>query len=327
MPNPIQRVAVLTSGGASPGANACVRAVVRTALHHGWEPWGVKAGYAGLMRGEFIALSSRSVSHIIEKGGTFLGSSRCDEFKTAQGLREAMRALNEQGIDALVVIGGDGTMRGAHAVSAAGIKVVGIPATIENDVCGTDRSIGVDTALNTAVQALDRIKDTASSQEQAFLVELVGEECGYMALMTGLVGGAEMVCIPEVPYSLEDVAKVVSSSYVRGKKHCIIAVAAGAEPNAAEIAAYLEGRSQETGFQVRLSTLRHIQRGGSPLAQDRFLATRLGSAAVEQLHAGQSGVLVGLIEGDVATTPLQRVAECTRTIDLSDYKMAQALAR
>ncbi|MBN1400338.1 MAG: 6-phosphofructokinase [Anaerolineae bacterium] len=323
----MHRLAVLTSGGDSPGVNACVRAVVRMALHYGWEVWGVLRGYAGLLGDDFTSLTSRSVSHVIERGGTFLGSSRCEEFSTAQGLREAQRSLNERDMDALVVIGGDGSMRGAHALSETGIPVVGIPATIENDVYGTDQAVGVDTALNTAIDAIDRIKDTASSHEQAFLIEMAGRQCGYMALMAGIAGGAEIICLPEVPFTLDGVARQVANSYVRGKRHCIIAVATGAKPQATEIVAHLENRRQETGFQVRLSMLGHIQRGGSPSARDRFLATCLGAGAVEQLHAGKSGLLVGMVQGEVTMTPLSEVAQGTRGIDESDYAMAQALAR
>ena len=323
----IRRIAVLTSGGDSPGLNACIRAVVRMALYYGWEAWGIRRGYTGLLNGEFLPLSSRSVSHIIEKGGTFLGSTPSESFKTPHGLREALRNLNEMGMDALVVIGGDGSMKGARRLYEAGFTTVGVPATIENDLCGTDVAIGVDTALNTALEAIDRIKDTASSHQEAFLIELVGRKCGYLTLMAGIAGGAEMVCIPEVPFSLEDVAREVADAYVRGKKHCIVTVAEGANPSAAEIAAYLKDRQEETGFGVRLSILGHIQRGGSPSARDRFLATRLGATAVEQLYSGSAGVMVGLVDGQIVATPLEEITECTRSIDERYYELARVLAR
>lgn len=323
----IKRIGILTSGGDSPGFNPCIRAVVRMAVHYGWEPWGIHRGYAGLVNGDLLPLNSRSVSGIIGLGGTFLGSSRCEVFKTPAGLRQALRNLNEAAIDALVVIGGDGSLRGARALHEAGMPTIGIPGTIENDVCGTDVSIGVDTALNTALDAMDRIKDTASSHQQAFLIEMMGEKSGYLALMAGIAGGAEMVCIPEVPFTLDDVLREAADAYVRGKQHCIITVAEGAKPHAAEIAAYLEERKEETGFGVRLSILGHIQRGGSPSAYDRFLGTRLGAAAVEHLAKGMAGVLVGLVDGQVVATPLAEVTECTRGIEPIYLETARALAR
>ncbi len=323
----IRRLAVLTSGGDSPGFNACVRAVVRMALHYGWEPWGVRFGFDGLLHDDFQPLGSRSVSHIIELGGTFLGASRCEEFASPRGLREALRNINERGIDALVVIGGDGSMRGALSLHEAGIPTVGVPGTIENDVCGTDMSIGTDTALNTALDALDRIKDTASSHRQAFLVEMMGAKSGYLALMAGIAGGAEMVCIPEVPFTLEQVMHEVADTYVRGKKHCIITVAEGSEPHATEIAAYLSEHEADTGFGVRLSLLGHIQRGGSPTAYDRFLATRLGAAAVQALRQGTGGVLVGVVDGATAATPLSEATSCARALDEQYIRMAHMLAQ
>jgi 6-phosphofructokinase 1 len=279
------------------------------------------------VHGELGPLTSRSVSHIIGRGGTFLGSSRFEAFRSDRGKREAVRTVNEAGLDALVVIGGDGTMRGARALHEARCPTVGVPATIENDVAGTDVSIGVDTALNTALDALDRIKDTASSHEQAFLVELVGRTCGYLTLMAGIAGGAEMVCIPEIPYTLQDVAAEVADAYVRGKQHCIIVVAAGAEPHALEIAEHLRARAAETGFEVRLAVLGHIQRGGAPTARDRMLATRFGAEAVDALHDGDAGVMVGSLDGVMARTPLEQVTERTRSLDRSFYELAEVLAR
>lgn len=323
----VQRVGIVTSGGDSPGFNPFVRAVVRTALHYGWEPWGVQRGYAGLITGDIVPMNSRTVSGVIGKGGTFLGSSRSDAFLTPRGMRDALRNLNEAGIDALVIIGGDGTMRGALALQGAGMPVIGAPGTIENDVCGTDVSIGVDTALNTALDAMDHIRDTASSHEQVFIIEMMGEKSGYLALMAGIADGAEMVCIPEEPFTLEDVTREVADAYIRGKKHCIITVSEGAHPSARDIADHLHAHESETGFGARLSILGHIQRGGSPSAYDRFLATRLGAAAVERLSDGESGVMVGIIENEVVATPLSKVAECTRHIDEDYLALAKVLAR
>lgn len=323
----VRRVGIVTSGGDSPGYNPFVRAVVRMALHHDWEPWGVHHGYQGLVAGDFVPLSSRSVSGIIGFGGTFLGSSRSDTFNTARGLRDALRNVNEVGIDALVIIGGDGTMRGAHTLHEAGIPVIGVPGTIENDVCNTDVSIGVDTALNTALDAMDRIRDTASSQQQVFIVEMMGAKSGYLALMAGIAGGAEVTCIPEVPFDLEDVTREVADAYIRGKQHCIITVSEGAQPHAGEIAAHLAAHEAETGFGARLSILGHIQRGGSPSAYDRYLATRLGAAAIEQLAAGNSGVMMGIIENEVVACPLAELVGCVRHIDEGYLEMARVLAR
>lgn len=327
MTRSIRRIGVLTSGGDSPGCNACIRGVVRMALHYGWEPWGVRNGFEGLVYGEMEEMNSRSVSNIIERGGTILGSSRSEAFHTPRGLRDALRHLNEMAIDAVVIVGGDGTMRGARELSDAGVLVAGIPGTIENDVCGTDVSVGVDTAMNTALDAVDRIKDTASSQEQAFIVEVMGDQSGYLALMVGIAGGAEMVCIPEVEYTVEDVAREVADAYVRGKRHCIIIVSAGARPGLDDIAAHLRESEERTGFRVRISTLGHIQRGGSPSAQDRLLGTRFGAGAVEQLHAGNAGVMVGMVGGEVVATPLHEVTGCVRTIDEEYLELARILAR
>lgn len=323
----IRRIGVLTSGGDSPGYNACIRAVVRMALEIEWEPWGIRNGFEGLLGGDIEALTSRSVSGIIGRGGTMLGASRSDAFQTERGLRDALRHLNEVGLDALVVVGGDGSMRGAQALSEAGFPTVGIPGTIENDVCGTEQSVGLDTALNTGLDALDRIRDTASSQEQAFLVEVMGEKSGYLALMVGITGGAEMVCIPEVPFTAEDVSREVADAYVRGKRHCIIVVAEGAAPHTDEIAATLRANEAETGFRVRVSTLGHIMRGGSPSAQDRLLGTRYGAAAVERLRHGEYGVMVGLLGGQIAATPLAEVTQGTRQIDEEYLSLAHILAR
>ena len=323
----IRRIAVLTSGGGCPGSNACIRAVVRMSLHFGWEAWGVRRGYAGLLVGDLTPLTSRSVSHVIDRGGTFLGSSRCDDFRTRVGIREALRHLNEDAIDALVVIGGDGSLRGARELSEAGAQVVGVPGTIENDIGGTDIAIGVDTALNSALDAIDRIKDTASSQEQAFLVEVAGRQSGYLALMAGIAGGAEMVCVPDMSFGLDDVVREIGEAYVRGKQHCIVVVAEGVQPSATLIAERLSGRRTEIGFGIRLSVLSHVQRGGSPTAKDRLLATKLGAAAVERIKQGETGTMVGVVNGELATTDLAEATSASRGIDIRDFELAAMLAQ
>lgn len=327
MTSRVQRVGVLTSGGDSPGFNPCIRAVVRMALRYEWEPWGIQSGFEGLIKGEASVLTSRSMSGIIGQGGTKLGSSRSEAFQTYKGFRDALRHIREIGLDAIVVIGGDGSMRGALALQQAGVPAIGIPGTIENDIYGTDVAIGVDSALNTGLDAIDRIKDTASAHQQVFIIEMMGEKSGYLALMAGLAGGAEVVCVPEVPFTLEQVAADVADAYVRGKTHCIIIVSEGAVPHASEIAAYLRANEQETGFGARLSILGHIQRGGPATAQDRLLATRLGAAAIAQLHDGVSGVMVGQADGKIATVPLEEVAQKARVLSQEYYNLSKSLAR
>ena len=291
----MKRIAVLTSGGDGPGLNPCIRAVVRSALAKGIEVMGVRRGYDGLIDCDMIDLNARSVGGILNRGGTFLGTARCPEFMTKQGQREALRNLNRIGIDGLVVIGGNGSLTGALKLHELGFPVVGIPGTIDNDVNGTDISIGVDTTLNTILDAVDKIKDTASSHQRAFLIEVMGRDSGYLALMASIGSGAELVLIPEVETKVEDVVKAVDDAYIRGKAHCIILVAEGWKPGARELTDYLRERREEIGFGVRLTVLGHVQRGGSPTAYERILATRLGTAAVEALLRGDYGMMVGMI--------------------------------
>lgn len=327
MGHKIGKIAVMTSGGDGPGFNPCIRAVVRMAVNYGWDVAGIKWGYVGLINGEMIPLTRRSVGGIIGRGGTFLGTARSPEFRTRRGRIEALRNLNEAGVDALVVIGGDGSLRGAMALQEMGFQVVGLPGTIDNDLYGTDMAIGVDTALNTALQAIDKIKDTASSHQRAFLVEMMGRNSGYLALMAGIAGGAEMACVPEIDFELEDVAREVEDAYIRGKTHCIISVAEGARYNANAIAEYLKKNKEETGFSVRVTILGHIQRGGCPTAFDRLLATRLGAAAVQALFQGSSGVMMGLVGNVVKATPLAEVTTRGKKLDSTICELAQILAK
>jgi 6-phosphofructokinase 1 len=293
----MKRIAVLTSGGDGPGLNPCIRAVVRTALDKGLEVMGVRWGYAGLIDCDMVELNARSVGGILNRGGTFLGTARSLEFKTRQGQREALRNLNRMNIDGLVVIGGNGSLTGALELHKLDFRVVGVPGTIDNDVNGTDISIGVDTTLNTILDAVDKIKDTASSHQRAFLIEVMGRDSGYLALMAAIASGAELVLIPEVETRMEDVVKAVDDAYIRGKAHCIILVAEGWKPGARALHDCLKERREEIGFGVRLTVLGHVQRGGSPTAYERILATRLGAAAVRALLDGRSGVMVGMIMG------------------------------
>jgi 6-phosphofructokinase 1 len=323
----MRRIGVLTSGGDGPGLNPCIRAVTRTALGYELEVMGIERGYAGLMDGEMIQLDARAVGGIIGKGGTFLGTARAPEFKTVRGQREALRNLNKHSIEGLVVIGGNGSLTGALALHKHDFPVVGVPATIDNDVPGTSIAIGVDTALNTILGAIDRIKDTASSHQRAFLIEVMGRDCGYLALMGGVAGGAEMVLIPEVEMTLEEVAQGLLDAYIRGKAHCIIVVAEGYKPGCGAIVDYLKERREELGFDVRLTVLGHIQRGGSPTAYDRLLATRLGAAAVTELYNGNYGQMVGMRGQEVVTTPLEEVAKGRVELDLDLYELAKVMEK
>ena len=303
----MRRIGVLTSGGDGPGLNPCIRAVVRTALGMGMSVMGIRRGYSGLIGGEIEEMTARSVGGIIGRGGTILGTSRSPEFATPQGQLDAMRNLNRFGIEGLVVIGGNGSLTGALKLHERGVKVVGLPGTIDNDLAGSDTTIGVDTTLNTILDAIDKIKDTASSHQRAFLVETMGRDCGYLAIMSSIAGGAEMALIPERAASLEDVSTTLKEAYIRGKTHCIIVVAEGWKPGITALEAFLNSQKADLGFEVRTIVLGHIQRGGSPSAYDRILATRLGAAAVEALSEGESGVMIGWVGGKIARTPLSEV--------------------
>ncbi|HHS97499.1 MAG TPA: 6-phosphofructokinase [Chloroflexi bacterium] len=323
----MKRIAVLTSGGDGPGLNPCIRAVTRMAIHLGAEVLGVERGFTGLINGNVQPLERRSVGGIMGRGGTFLGTDRCREFYTVKGQRKALRTLNQLDVDGLVVIGGNGSLTGALALHRLGFPVVGVPATIDNDVNGTDIAIGVDTALNTILDAIDRIKDTASSHQRAFLIETMGRNSGYLALISGLAGGAEMVLIPEVETPMEEVAEAVGYAYERGKSHCIIIVAEGWKPGTRALVDYLKSREDELGFEVRLTVLGHIQRGGAPSAFDRLLATRLGAAAARELLSGARGVMVGWVNSQVTLTPLEEAVAFQKQVDLALWELAEIMER
>ncbi len=323
----MKRIGVLTSGGDAPGMNAAIRSVVRTGLNEGWEVLGVRQGYDGLISGNMVPLKARDVSGIIQLGGTILGSARCAEFKTEEGRLKALRALNQNDIEALVVIGGDGSQTGSYALAQMGFPVVGVASTIDNDLYGSETAIGVDTALNIALEAIDRLKVTASSHQRAFLVEVMGRNSGYLALMSAIAGGAEYVCIPEVESDPEDVAAEVRSSYQRGKSHAIIVVAEGATYNADALLRYFEQHRERLGFELRATTLGHVQRGGEPGAFDRLLATRLGAAATERLARGEQGLLMGLIKGEIVGTPLEEVVSNKKELELELLELAGVLAK
>jgi 6-phosphofructokinase 1 len=323
----MKQIAVLTSGGDAPGMNAAIRAVVRTGIERGWEVMGVEHGYRGLVSGDFIPLDRRDVGGIIQLGGTILGSARCPEFMTEQGRRKALHELNGAAIDGLIVIGGNGSQTGAHALYHMGFPVVGVASTIDNDLVGSDITIGVDTALNIALEAIDRLKVTASSHERAFLLEVMGRHSGYLALMAGLAGGAEAICLPEFETSPQDIADTIRLAYEHGKPHALIVVAEGARLNATQLAQHFEDHHKELGFQLRVTILGHVQRGGTPGAFDRLLGTRLAAHAVEQLAAGTWGVLVGQMRGEITTTPYDEVVSQMKTLDLKLVELAGILAK
>lgn len=323
----MKRIAVLTSGGDAAGMNAAIRAVARSGIDRGWEVVGIQRGYAGLMAGEFITLGARDVGGIIQRGGTILGSARSDEFRTVEGRRRALSSLERIGVDGLVIVGGNGTQTGAHALWQMGFPVVGVASTIDNDLVGSEITIGVDTALNIALEAVDRLKTTASSHHRAFLVETMGRNCGYIALAAGISGGAEAVVIPEVEIHPEELAEIVQRAYERGKAHAIIVVAEGARYNAAKLAEYFTQHRERLGFEFRATILGHVQRGGAPGAFDRLLATRFGAAAVDLLAQGEYGHLVGLVGGSVASTPYDEVVGKTKQLDPQLIELARVLAK
>ena len=334
----MEKLAVLTSGGDAPGMNAAIRAVVRKALHEGIEVFGIKRGYAGVIDGDFINLSSSSVSDIIGKGGTFLRSARCNEFRTEAGRKKAAEKLRAKGIEHLVVIGGDGSFTGAKLLSEeTGIKTIGVPATIDNDIACTDDSIGYDTALNTIIDAISKIRDTASSHERAFVIEAMGRHAGFLALSAGLAGGAESILVPEKEVNIDNVCQTIQHDYEEGKIHSIILVAEGVELSQKEFEtnrdlhespafALSKEINDRTEFEARVTILGHIQRGGSPTGRDRLLASRLGVAAVDRLIAGDSNVMVGLINDQVQASSIKDAIEKEKEIDLDLYNLSTILS-
>lgn len=322
----MKRVAVMTSGGDAPGMNAAIRAVVRTGLEYGIEVLGVRQAFSGCLNGDFQLLGSNEVSGILQRGGTLLQTARDDEFRTLAGQHKALRRLNEAGIEGMVVIGGDGSMAGAQALHKHGFPVVGVPGSIDNDIRGTDMCIGVDTALNTIIEALDRIRDTATSHQRAFLVEVMGRDSGYLALMSSILGGAEIVVTPERETRMEEVADSLIDSYTRGKSHAIAVIAEGASVSTTRLAEYLESHPH-VGFEIRLSILGHMQRGGRPSAFDRRLASMLGMRALEALRAGQSGVMLGLQGREIQAVPLGEVIGKQRQMSDWHYDLARILSR
>lgn len=319
-------IGVMTSGGDAPGMNACLRAVARTAIQEGARVVGIHNGYEGLINGEFSRWRNpRDLGGILRLGGTILGTQRSEHFKNKHGQREAIRSMNEEGIDGLITMGGDGTLTGAHVLAQQGVQVIGIPASIDNDIWGTDMAIGVDTALNTIMEAVDKLRDTASSHTRAFLVETMGRNSGYLAIQAGIAAGAEIVLCPEFPTTVKYVAEVIEDAYKRGKHDAIIILAEGASIRTTELARELD--ELDIGFKTRFTILGHIQRGGSPTAFDRLLAARLGIRSVEALLEGQSDFMVGLRGRDITMAPLEDVINNTRPVNMEQYEMVRKLAQ
>ncbi|WP_332651101.1 6-phosphofructokinase [Lysinibacillus sp. 54212] len=318
----MKKIAVLTSGGDAPGMNAAIRAVVRKANFHGVEVMGVYQGYNGLIKGKMELLDLGSVGGIIQRGGTKLFSARCPEFKEDRYQFEAIEKMRQAGVEGLVVIGGDGSYRGAMELTEKGFPCVGVPGTIDNDVPGTEYTIGFDTALNTVIDSIDKIRDTATSHENSFIVEVMGRDAGDIALWAGLAAGAESILIPEEKYDLEEIIARIERGVARGKRHSIIIIAEGVMPGS-ELAKMLK---EKAGIETRVSVLGHIQRGGSPTAHDRVLAGRLGAKAVEVLLEGRGGRAVGIKNHEVIDYDLKHAYENNHKADLSLYTLSKELS-
>ncbi|WHY76435.1 6-phosphofructokinase [Neobacillus sp. WH10] len=318
----MKKIGVLTSGGDSPGMNPAIRAVVRKAIFHNVEVYGVYGGYTGLISGNIKKLELGSVGDIIHRGGTMLHSARCPEFKTKEGQQKGIEQLRKHGIDGLVVIGGDGSYRGAKALTEQGFPCVGVPGTIDNDIPGTEQTIGFDTALNTVIDAIDKIRDTATSHERTFVIEVMGRDAGDIALWAGLAGGAETILIPEENFDMNEVADRLRSGQERGKKHSIIVVAEGV-CSGVEFARQLQ---EATSFDTRVSVLGHIQRGGSPTAADRVLASRLGARAVELLIEGKGGRAVGIEKNQLVDYDIIEALDKKHRLDLDLFKLSKELS-
>lgn len=326
-----KRVGILTSGGDAPGMNAAIRTAVRSALHFNLEPWGIYRGYHGLINGELEPMDSRAVSGIIQRGGTILKSARSEHFKTPEGRAQAVDMLRRHEIDSLLVIGGDGSLRGALSLQQEGITVVGIPATIDNDIPCTDYSIGFDTAVNTVMDAVNKIRDTASSHDRVYLVEVMGRHSGHIALYSGLACGADVILIPEVPYDLDQVCQQIQKAAQAGKTYNIIVVAEGVRriggngttSPAMQIGRYIEERA---GIETRITILGHIQRGGVPTVRDRLLASRLAYHAIELIFRGVGGKMVGEVDQVVKAFDLDYALAQEKQLNPDYRRLAAVLA-
>ena len=319
----IRSIAVLTSGGDSQGMNAAVRAVVRSALYHGIRVFGVQRGYQGLIKEDIREMDLRSVGDIIQRGGTILQTARCKEFMTPEGQKLGAENLRKHGIDGLVVIGGDGSYQGALRLSELGIKTIGIPGTIDNDIPFTDFTIGFDTAVSIVVDAINKLRDTMTSHERSSVVEVMGRHCGDIALYAGVASGAETILVPEVPFDLDEVANRMRDNFNHGKRHSIIIVAEGVGKGDDIARAIYE----KNGIESRVTVLGHIQRGGTPTHNDRVLASRLGDFAVQRLLAGDSGKGVGIVNGKLVATDIETICSSKKPFNMDLYELALRLSQ
>lgn len=318
----MKKIAVLTSGGDSPGMNAAIRAVVRKAIYHDMEVYGIKYGFHGLIEDSIELMEIGSVGDIIHRGGTKLFSSRSKEFLTDEGQEKAIQNLKNRGIEGVIVIGGDGSLRGVKALSDKGFPAVGIPATIDNDISGTDATIGFDTALNTIIDAIDKIRDTATSHERTYVIEVMGRDAGDLALWAGLAAGAESIIIPEEKTDFNEVVERLKRGHKRGKKHSIIIVAEGVGSGID----YGKRIEEATSFETRVTVLGHIQRGGSPTVRDRVLASRFGAKAVDLLRSGDYGKMVGLQNDELVAQDLSKILSKKSTVNLNMFTLSKELS-
>ncbi|MFU0788372.1 6-phosphofructokinase [Cerasibacillus sp. JNUCC 74] len=318
----MKKIGVLTSGGDAPGMNAAIRAVVRKAIYHNIEVYGVKYGFQGLMEGTIEKMEIGSVGDIIHRGGTILYSARSEEFKTEEGQQKAIEQLNKFGIEGLIVIGGDGSFRGAQKLTEKGYPCIGVPGTIDNDIAGTDFTIGFDTALNTVIEAIDKVRDTATSHKRTYIIEVMGRNAGDIALWAGLADGAESILIPEKKEKFETVVQKLKRGHKRGKKHSIIILAEGVGSGIE----YGKRIEEATDLETRVTVLGHIQRGGSPSAADRVLASRLAAKAVDLLMAGKAGRMVGIQQNQIVDHEISKVLHEQHTINDDMYTLSQELS-
>ena len=324
--NKIETIGILTSGGDAPGMNAAIRAVTRAAIYNGYRVMGIKRGYLGLVVDDIEEFTSKSVSNIIQLGGTILKTARCREFMSVEGRRQAYENMSRRGIDALVVIGGDGTLKGASTFEREyNIPIIGLPATIDNDLGGTDRTIGYDTALNTITEAVDKIRDTATSHERLFLVEVMGHMAGYLALNGAIASGAEAAIIPEKDTELDQLADLINRGFRKSKNSAIVLVAENPETGGAMgLAERIKREFPE--YDARVTILGHLQRGGSPTAADRILASRLGAEAITALHNGKHNIMIGIRNGELVHIPLHDTANHKACIEQSDINLVKILS-
>ncbi len=319
----MKRIAVLTSGGDAPGMNAAIRAVVRKGLYEGMEVYGINYGYAGLVAGDIRKLTRRDVGDKISRGGTFLYSARYPEFATEEGQLKGIEQLNKFGIEGLVVIGGDGSYMGASALTKHGYPTVALPGTIDNDIPGTDFCIGFDTAINTVLDSVDKIRDTATSHVRTFIIEVMGRNAGDIALWTGVAGGAEQIIIPETEFNMEEIAGTIQKGRERGKKHSIIILAEGVM-NGNDFA---EELSKFGDYQARVTVLGHVQRGGSPTARDRVLSSVFGARAVDLLKVGRGGLCIGIVDNKIVENDIVETLKSGKHMpDVSLYKLNQEIS-